>query len=1011
MELMQDICKGIELRKSISDDVVPTAFEMEWATDSVAFKTNGKSLFRILNGSYRNVVKKLAGVAKDQPTKSYQARLDLLTTLAEIATVRSSIANRDELGRSHFGVAWAQHDTDCQDQLEAVCWIDDHMSDFESIDRMASMIEEFGVGDSVAEQLAPMESMWKEWDDSWQSVCEETQLDSEIAFGVDQAEKVNFEALVERLQLWRQNTQELNAYQQMWSVGNELESVGLGEVRRCVNNGGLDVHHAVDSLMLHRCEVVYQRLRNDTPELDGVDGAVRSELVDKFKQQDKQLQRLAAHEIVLEHHKSIPQGTSGAMGILRGEIAKKRRHMPIRKLLDEAGEAVALIKPVFLMSPISISRFLRPGGLSFDLLLIDEASQIRPEQAMGAMLRAKQVVVVGDQKQMPPTSFFDKQITAVEEEYDEEKSEEQLLREQTADMESVLSLCTARGLHNAMLKWHYRSEHPSLIEVSNHEFYENNLVYPPSLNFGVGSAGLSLVKVDGIYDRARGRNNRKEAEEICSYIVEHVSNYPNQSLGVVALSTAQRTTLQNAIDDLCREHPDVERFCNTDSDEPFFVKNLENVQGDERDIICISIGYGPDKDGYFGQNFGPVSSEGGERRLNVLFTRARKKCVVFASITHDNIRTDTSQHRGPQVLKQFLKYADTGEMDVPLITEDEMDSPFERDVAEVLINQGHKVEPQVGSSGFKIDLAVHDPDNEGHFLLAVECDGARYHSSSWARERDRLRQEVLEGKGWRFHRIWSTDWFYSRDKEIAKLLNAVDVARAAQTDFRDSGSSTAVIVSEDGQDESDSIWESESEIFSEETTTSLSKTTPYVECQLEVDPIDLNLELLDVLPTTLSKYVVPIVQQEQPVHVSVVYRKIVQLWNIKKIGRLIREHLNNCILMLVRNGTIFFVEDDNEFLTTSESLIDVALRDRSETKLREIRQSVNVPKAEIRNAIAEVVYENVSLTVDECFQEVTRMLGIARNKELIDRLRGLAGELEQAGRITQKGEVLSRISR
>ena len=479
---------------------------------------------------------------------------------------------------------------------------------------------------------------------------------------------------------------------------------------------------------------------------------------------------------MLEHFLRIPQGSAGQVGIVRGESGKKTRHMPIRRLLESAGEAVQRIKPVFLMSPLSVAQYLPPGKLSFDLLLIDEASQVRPEDAVGSIMRACSVIVVGDQKQLPPTSFFDRQMQGEEADgYAEDLAS--LQAAQVGDMESILSLCEARGMPGGMLKWHYRSNHPSLIAVSNFEFYGDRLICPPSPLEPGDQTGLSFTFVDGEYLRGTKRTNPKEAEVVANEILQHARKSPALTLGVVALSVAQRDAIRNRVEYMRTEHAELEAFCKEGKEEGFFVKNLENVQGDERDVIFISIGYGKDAGGYMSQSFGPLSGEGGERRLNVLFTRAKRRCRVFASIRHDDIRIDAAKHAGPRVLKRFLRYAEHGEMDVPLITGAGMDSPFEESVARVLQVHGFRVTPQVGSAGFRIDLAVHDPDDEGRFILAVECDGARYHSSSWARERDRLRQAVLESKGWRFHRIWSTDWFQNQAAETRKLLRAIEQAR------------------------------------------------------------------------------------------------------------------------------------------------------------------------------------------------------------------------------------------
>ena len=409
-----------------------------------------------------------------------------------------------------------------------------------------------------------------EWLGSWTQIEDLLGLQVELAFGANETEKLEVDAVLKRAKLWHGSIESLDAYHRLTAINRELENLGLGAVTTLIDEGKLKPELAVDSVMLHRCETVFMNMQQRHPELNNLNGDERTELVCRFKKQDSQLKVLAAQEIVFKHHDRIPRGHSGEMGLIRGEANKRARHVPIRQLLDKAGEAIALIKPVFLMSPLSISRFLKPDGLKFDLLLIDEASQVKPEQAIGAMMRAKQVVVVGDQKQMPPTTFFEKQVSGDDYSDDEEESIETMQMRQTADMESVLSLCEARDLPDAMLSWHYRSEHPSLIEVSNHEFYNSKLIYPPTPNVGLSNTGLQLVKANGVYARSRGRNNAIEADRVCESILEHVQNYPAQTLVVVALSTAQRDMIQNKFDALCRDQPDVDQYGSREGEEHFF---------------------------------------------------------------------------------------------------------------------------------------------------------------------------------------------------------------------------------------------------------------------------------------------------------------------------------------------------------------------------------------------------------------------------------------------------------
>ena len=440
--------------------------------------------------------------------------------------------------------------------------------------------------------------------------------------------------------------------------------------------------------------------------------------------------------------------------------------MPVRQLMKQAGRAIQTIKPVYMMSPLSIAKYIPPGSVEFDLVVFDEASQVRPVEALGAIIRGRQAVVVGDSKQLPPTSFFDRMADEAEEE-----------GSQTADLESILGMFCAQGAPERMLRWHYRSRHESLITVSNHEFYDNRLVVFPSPDAGKVETGLLFRhNPEATYQR-RGINTA-EAKTVALAVMEHARKTPGRTLGVAAFSNVQARRIEDEVDILRRRDPSCEEFFAGHPEEPFFVKNLENVQGDERDVILISIGYGKIDGTYLPMNFGPLNRDGGERRLNVLITRARRRCIVYCNFVGADLDLRRSRARGVQALKTFLEYAQNGLIDLPEATGREADSPFEEAVAARLRTRGHDVAHQVGSAGFFIDLAVVDPAQPGRYLLGIECDGASYHSARSARDRDRLRQQVLEGLGWKIHRIWSTDWFRDPERELVRVEKAIHAARA-----------------------------------------------------------------------------------------------------------------------------------------------------------------------------------------------------------------------------------------
>ena len=437
--------------------------------------------------------------------------------------------------------------------------------------------------------------------------------------------------------------------------------------------------------------------------------------------------------------------------------------------MKKAAPAVKQLMPCFMMSPLSVAQYLPAEEMSFDLVVMDEASQLRPEDAVGAIARGKQVVIVGDPKQLPPTDFFAR--TSGEDPVGDQDPT-------AADEKSILDAAMPILSPVQRLKWHYRSRHGSLIAFSNKEFYDNELVIFPSPQQHHPEYGVQFVHVEeGCY---RGQTNPNEAMRVAAAVFEHARKFPKRSLGVVALNMKQAELLRLEIDRLAAEDPMFEtwrkKFDGTL--EPFFVKNLENVQGDERDVMFISTVYGKNENGIVFQRFGPINAKGGHRRLNVLFTRAKRRMVVFSTMMPSDIRVDETSSWGVRALQGFLEFAKSRLLDTARITDREPDSDFERSVAAAIRDEGYEAVPQVGVVGYFIDIGIRHPKRVGEFMLGVECDGSTYHSTKSARDRDRLRQQQLEELGWSIHRIWSLDWFRDPKLERKKLREAM--ARAVE---------------------------------------------------------------------------------------------------------------------------------------------------------------------------------------------------------------------------------------
>ena len=418
-----------------------------------------------------------------------------------------------------------------------------------------------------------------------------------------------------------------------------------------------------------------------------------------------------------------------------------------------------------MMSPLSVAQYLPPDHAPFDVVVFDEASQITVWDAIGAIARGRQVIVAGDPKQMPPTNFF----ARADDDPDGDLEVE-------GDLESILDEMLAASVPELNLNLHYRSRRESLIAFSNARYYDNSLVTFPAPS--VADEGLTLARPsEGFYARGGARHNEAEAKAVVQEVVDRLTHAEDvvrqQSISVVTFNAEQQTLIEDLLDRERRRAPEIEwAFSADETPEPVFVKNLETVQGDERDVILFSVTFGPDRAGHVSLNFGPLNREGGERRLNVALTRAKSEMKVFSLLRPDQIDLGRTNSRAVADIKDFLDYAERGASVLGIAAArsvGDADSPFEVAVTEALRRKGWRVEPQIGVSAFRIDLGVVHPDAPGRYLAGVECDGAAYHSSAVARERDKVRQQVLEGLGWTLFRIWSTDWWTNKSAALERV--------------------------------------------------------------------------------------------------------------------------------------------------------------------------------------------------------------------------------------------------
>ena len=493
-------------------------------------------------------------------------------------------------------------------------------------------------------------------------------------------------------------------------------------------------------------------------------GLVFEDVIARYRQLTAHFQELTQKELYCRLAAKIPSitieaATGSEVNILKRNIANGGRGTSIRRIIDQIPNLLPKLCPCMLMSPISVAQFIDLKWPKFDLVIFDEASQMPTAEAVGAIGRGKALIVVGDNKQMPPTSFFDAQ------QVDDEDAE-------FDDLDSILDDCQALSLPAHYLAFHYRSKHESLIAFSNQEYYDGRLFTFPSADDRLQK--VSLVKLDGVYDKGGKRSNQAEAEAVVKEIIRRLSDaeLAKRSIGVVAFSVAQQNLIEDVLMEALSGKPELEARA-FQSEEPIFIKNLENVQGDERDIILFSVGYGPDKDGNVSMNFGPLNNRGGERRLNVAVSRARYEMIVFSTLRAEQIDLKRSQAAGVEGLQKFLKYAEGGrvsDVSVGHIA----DEALPADIASALNDLGYETALGVGRSAFKVDVAVVDPKDHERYLLGILIDNHARNEVKIARDRELTQPSVLQGLGWRVLRVWSVDWLQHRQRVIDAIVEAIE---------------------------------------------------------------------------------------------------------------------------------------------------------------------------------------------------------------------------------------------
>lgn len=696
-------------------------------------------------------------------------------------------------------------------------------------------------------------------------------------------------------------------------------------------------------------------------------------LVEEYRNLDKQLILNATSDIIRSANTRRPSATGvGEPGVIRREGMKKTRHMPVRELIARTRNTSLAIKPCFMMSPLAVSQYL-PADMNFDVVIFDEASQVTPGDAINCVYRGKALILAGDDKQLPPTSFFER---VVDEDGDDETD--------IADFQSVLELAKGCGaFNNLSLKWHYRSRHEDLIAFSNQKFYDGKLVTYPSAQSEGPAVGVEFFHAHGMYRRGGGADNPGEAAKVAERVIDHFTNRPKLTLGVVTFSVAQADAIYDALDKARETRRDLDRFFDNDNRlDAFFIKSLESVQGDERDVIIFSIGYGPDEAGKVTTNFGVLNKPKGWRRLNVAITRARQRVEVIASLRAGNI--PPSENESVEHLRAYLDYAERGQQALAIDLGPSglgPDSPFEESVINTIRNWGYIIEPQVGTAGFRIDIGVRHPAHPGTFALGVECDGYQYHSAPAARDRDRLRDEVLRGLGWRLHRLWGTAWYRNREREENRLRTAIEEAIHADNaaDNTYERLQRPAVLTEEVDHYSTPPW-----------------TTPYTTAQVKrlprwTDPADQGSRF------DMTQAMVDMAFAEGPVHIDLIHQRVRAAWDIGRISYKVRDNIDAAIHLAE-------VTREGDFIDLPDRPVD-----QVRVPANDVARKIDwVHNDELRLAFTFLLRDAGATPRDDLIVAVSRVFGWSRTgTDIGRRLNDTLDDLLNSGAVTSSDDHIN----
>jgi len=799
----------------------------------------------------------------------------------------------------------------------------------------------------------------------------------QISFGDNDNRSENWIAIWNQKALnWEQNLDDLRDWTG-WNISvQKVLKAGLSPVVQAYQQGELKNEEVLNSFKKAVFRQCSEYIISNEPQLSTFNGKLFENKIRKFREKSLYFEELTKAELFAKLASDIPSFTreaarSSEIGILQRAIRSKGRGMSLRRLFDLIPNLLPRMCPCMLMSPISVAQYFEIDQTKFDLIVFDEASQMPTSEAVGAIARGKNVIVVGDPKQMPPTSFFSTNN------FDEENAEKE-------DLESILDDCLALSMPSKHLLWHYRSKHESLIAFSNSNYYDNKLMTFPSPDDI--ATKVSNVHVPGYYDRGKSRQNKFEATAITEEVVRMLADpvLSKRSIGIVTFSSAQHNLIEDLLNEAFKQRPELESVA-LESTEPIFIKNLENVQGDERDVILFSMGYGPDKNGSISLNFGPLNREGGWRRLNVAVSRARYEMKVFSTLRSDQIDIIRTSSEGVAGIKAFLEYSEKGKK---VLTQKnyirkEKTNSFENHIAEELRKFDFDVHTNIGCSGYRIDIGVVNPENSTEYILGILTDGENYKSAKTAKDREMVRMQVLQLLGWNIYKLWSPDWWDNPRKVMQEIKDAIENAQNPAGFVPDSTEHNKPLEKTATQTREEFAG-LKLQGITQHVIKPKTNSQKYKVCALSSKCLSLSDEFYNTrYYNKIKNQILYIIQKESPISHNLLSKRILNAWGISRLGSRLNGFLFEIYTELdlketEQNGSYFYWKQEQN----PETYNTFRIPENDDQK----RSAEDLPKEEIAAGVVEILTNQISLPVDDLVKETARLFGYAR----------MGGNVEQA---------------